>query len=101
MYASQLIGEDLTRTVEVFNSALKETATVIMKIVGCGPSQTNCKTSCLDNECTALKRRTPKNVSFIQEEKDSRKQRKKPMKDKKKAHKQNRTNNFLPALSDP
>ena len=36
----QLIKEDLNHSVEMFNSALKETATVKTNTVRCGPSQT-------------------------------------------------------------
>ena len=38
--ASQFVKEDLNHSVEIFNSALKETATGMTKPVRCGPSQT-------------------------------------------------------------
>ena len=58
--ASQLIQEDLNHSVEMFNSALKETATEMTKTVRCGPSQTNNKVSWFGHECRTQKRKTRK-----------------------------------------
>ena len=58
--AIQLIQEDLNHSVEMFNSALIETATEMTKTVKCGPSQTNNKVSWFDHECRTQERKTRK-----------------------------------------
>ena len=108
--ASQLIKEDLHHSVEMFNSALKETATEMTKTVRCGPSLTNNKVSWFDHECRTQKRKTRKalrsfknsrtvenETSYIEERRNYRKL----MKDEKKEHKQNGLDNLFSALPDP
>ena len=108
--ASQLIKEDLNHLVEMFNSALKETATEMTKRVRCGPSQANNEVSWFDHECRTQKRKTRKalrsfkksrtvenKTSYIEERRNYRKL----MKDKKKDHTQNRLEFFFTALPDP
>ena len=106
--ASQLIQEDLNHSVEMFNSALKETVTEMTKTVRCGPSQID-KVSWFDHECRTQKRKTRRalrsfkksrtvenKTSYIEERRNYRKL----MKDKK-DNKQNRLDNLLAALQDP
>ena len=108
--ASQLIQEDLNHSVEMFRSALKETATEMTKTVRCEPSQTDNKVSWFDHDCRTQKRKTRKalrsfkksrtvdnKTSYIEE----RSNYKKIMKDKKKDHKQNRLDTLFAALQDP
>ena len=66
--ASQLIKEDLNHSVEMFNSALKETATEMTKTVRCGPSQTNNKVSWFDHECRTQPSQTNNKVSWFDHE---------------------------------
>ena len=66
--ASQLIQEDLNHSVEMFNSALKETATEMTKTVRCGPSQTNNKVSWFDHECRTQPSQTNNKVSWFDHE---------------------------------
>ena len=108
--AIQLIKEDLNHSVEIFNSALNETATEMTKTVRCGLLQANNKVCWFDYECRAQKRKTRKALrsfkksttvenkpSYIEE----RRNYMKLMKDKKKGHKQNRLDNLFAALPDP
>ena len=108
--ASQLIQEDLNHSVEMFNSALKETATEMTKTVRCGPSQTDNKVSWFDHDCRTQKRKTRKalrslkksrtienKTSYIEERRNYRKL----MKDRKKDNKQNRLEHLFAALHDP
>ena len=107
--ASQLIKEDFNHSVEMFNSALNETATEMTKTVRCGPSQTNNKVAWFDHECRTQKLKTRKalrsfkksttvenKTSYIEERRNNMKL----MKDKK-DHKHNRLDNLFAALPDP
>ena len=108
--AGQLIKEDLNHSVEMFNSALKETATEMTKTVRCGPSQTNNKVSWFDHECRTQKRKTRKALSSFKKSRtvenktsyiEERRNYRKLMKDKKKDHTQNRLEILFAALPDP
>ena len=108
--AGQLIKEDLNHSVEMFKRPLKETATVMTKTIRCAPPQTNNNVSWFDHECRTQKcksrkalrsfkkSRTAKNKTSYTEE---RRNYRKLMKDKKKAHLQNRLHHLFSALPDP
>ena len=107
--ASQFIKEDLNHSVEMFNSALMETATEMTITVRCGPSQTNNKVSWFDHECRTQKRKTRKALRSFKKSRtvdnktsyniEERRNHRKLMKDK--DHKQNRLDSLFAALPDP